>query len=91
MVDRTSDPFSGKTATGDRANLLRDVSSDPSKSFDQVRTQVDDLMESLDLPKLTRKVQDFGRDKPIALAIAALAVGLAAGLLMRKKELPAEF
>jgi hypothetical protein len=77
--------------TSDKSNILRDVSSDPSQSFEQVRSQVDELVDSLDLPELTRKVQDFGRNKPITLAIAALTVGVAAGLLMRNKSTTTPF
>ncbi len=66
---------------------LREVNSDVTQAFDQVRSQVDELVESLDIGGMSRKLESFGREKPVVLAIAALTVGLAAGLLMRNRDL----
>jgi hypothetical protein len=64
------------------SNLASDLASD----------LVDELMAALDAQELGRKVQAFGRRSPVALMLAALTVGVAAGILLRKKipEVPGQ-
>jgi hypothetical protein len=57
----------------DRITPIRDFKAD-----------IDGLVDDLDLEQLGRRVQEFGRENPIALAAAALTLGVAAGFLMRK-------
>jgi hypothetical protein len=63
---------------------VRDIKADAAQAADRIRSEVDELVNALDFRQMARKIQDFGRDKPVSLAIAALTVGIAAGLLMRK-------
>ncbi len=57
-----------------------------ARAFEELSGEMGDWVDSLDLQQLSRKVQDFGREKPIALAFTALAIGVAAGLLMRRRS-----
>ena len=65
---------------------FRNVKTDASEALDQVKNEMSDWVDALDFDQMGRKVQDFGREKPFALAIAALTVGFAAGLLMRPRD-----
>ena len=53
----------------DRPTPIRDTKAD------QIISEVSDLLDRLEV---------FGTQKPVALAFAALAVGVAAGMLLRK-------
>jgi ElaB/YqjD/DUF883 family membrane-anchored ribosome-binding protein len=59
--------------------------SGTSDTIDRMKSEVDQLIDSLDLREASRRIQDFGRENPFALAVASLTVGLAAGLLMRRR------
>ncbi len=60
--------------------------AESARAFDDLSGEMGDWVDSLDIQQLTRRVQDFGRDKPVALAFTALAIGVAAGLLMRRRS-----
>lgn len=79
----------------ERTTPFRDVKGDASQSLDStidsVRSEIDRLVGGLDLQQVTRKVQDFGRENPVALALAALTVGIAAGMLVRKSVSGSEY
>lgn len=66
--------------------LLRDVKADVSNTFNQVKSEVDELVDSLDLGGALRHLQNFGRERPIVLALTALTLGVAAGLLIKSPE-----
>ena len=72
----------------DQESILRDVKADISRTFEEVKLEVDDLVDSLDISGMAKKLEGFGRERPVALALAALTVGLAAGLLI--KNLPSD-
>lgn len=61
-------------------------SKESAQAIDDLSEEVNEWVDSLDLQQLTRKVQDFGKEKPVILAIAALTVGVAAGLLMKNRS-----
>ncbi len=52
--------------------------------IDQAAEQIRDLVDTADLLRWKRSVERFGAEKPLALALASLTVGLAAGLLIRR-------
>ena len=56
--------------------LFRDAS-------EKIKSDVDELVEGLDLQSLGRRVQEFGSQSPWGMAVAALTVGFVAGMLMR--------
>jgi hypothetical protein len=64
---------------------FRNIREDASKAIDRVKVEADEFVDALDFPEMSRKVQEFGRQKPIALALAALTIGLAAGMMMRRR------
>jgi hypothetical protein len=45
-------------------------------------------VDELDVTKLTRGLEELGREKPVALAMVALTVGVAAGLLIARGAEP---
>jgi hypothetical protein len=53
------------------------------KAAIQVKAEVERLVDEFDLKVLTKRVEDFGRRKPIEFALSALAIGVVAGILMR--------
>jgi hypothetical protein len=68
----------------DRITPLHEVKEQASDALDRLRTDVDQMIDGLDFRDLARQVEDFGRRSPVALAFAALTVGVAAGVLMRR-------
>jgi len=65
---------------------MEDTSS--TQAVHEFSQELGHWVEALDLKQITRRVEDFGRDKPVALALAALTVGIAAGILMRPRSAP---
>lgn len=63
---------------------FRNIRDDASRAINEVKTEADELMDALDFPRMSEKVQEFGKKNPIALAVAALTLGVAAGLWMRR-------
>lgn len=63
---------------------MADLKLATDQAVNQVKSQVEELVDSLRLDDLTDQVAKFGKEKPVALALAALTVGFAAGLLMRR-------
>ena len=49
-----------------------------------LQDKVNDIMENVDFREIGQRVQDLGRRNPVALALAALTVGIAAGFLVRR-------
>lgn len=68
----------------DQTTPLRNVKVDANDAVNRVKTEIDHFINTLDFRALTQKIQDFGTKKPVVLAVAALTVGLAAGMLMRR-------
>lgn len=64
---------------------FRSGKEDGSDVTDRVRSQINEMIDSLDFPELLRRVQTFGRENPVGLGFAALTIGLAAGMLMRNR------
>jgi len=56
--------------------------SDRLADFEQVKQDVDRLVEGLEIDQLAHRIEDFGRRNPIGLAVGSLVLGLAAGLLI---------
>ncbi len=70
----------GTSANAAQSELNQEV----NRAIDQVKSDVDELIAGLDLQNVTRRIEDFGRTNPFGLAVAALGVGVAAGLLLRR-------
>jgi len=70
----------------DNTTPFRNAKSDATQALNQVKSEMSDWVDTLDFDQMGKRVQEFGRDKPFALAIAALTVGFAAGILMRRKS-----
>lgn len=58
---------------------------DPMDPATLIREEVNQLIEGADLKNIFKNIEDFGRKNPMGLAIAALSIGAAAGILLRKK------
>jgi hypothetical protein len=54
------------------------------EATEQVRKDVKRLMDGFDLHAISKSMEDFGRQNPIGLALAALGLGISVGLLMRR-------
>jgi hypothetical protein len=52
----------------------------------RVKADIENLVEGFDLQTVTRRVEEFGRENPVGLALTAIALGVAVGLLMRGKQ-----
>jgi hypothetical protein len=64
---------------------FRNIKEDASRAIDRVKVEADEFVDALDFPEMSRRIQEFGRQKPIALALAALTIGIAAGMLVRNR------
>jgi len=69
----------------ERTTPFRNVKTGEGHS---IQAEVDRFVDALDLDGLSRKLQSFASEKPVALAFAALTVGVAAGMLMRRTVEP---
>jgi hypothetical protein len=56
-----------------------------SEPMDRMKREVEQLVGGLDVQSVTRRLEEFGRANPTGLAVTAFAVGVAAGILMRKR------
>jgi hypothetical protein len=69
----------------ERTTPFRNVKDGEGQNpIDRLKSEVDQLIGDVDFEAMSQKVKDFGRENPVALAVAALTVGVAAGILMRK-------
>ncbi len=57
-----------------------------SETNSQVRAEIESFVEGFDIRSVTQRIEEFGRENPIGLALGALAVGVAAGLFMKGKS-----
>ena len=73
MVDRTGFPNQGENEGFDAL----------VKAASQVKVEVERLVEEFDLQSITKRVEEFGRENPVGLAVTALSLGLVAGIVMR--------
>jgi hypothetical protein len=64
----------------DPVNETRTQMSDAAS---RVREDIENLVEGFDIPTMTRRVEEFGRENPIGLALTAMGLGVAVGMLMR--------
>ena len=56
-----------------------------SQVASQVREDIERIVEGFDFQGVSRRVEEFGKKNPVGLAMTALVLGVAVGLLMRKK------
>lgn len=54
-----------------------------SDAATRVKEDVEQLVQGFDLQAIAKRVEEFGRENPIALALTALTVGVTAGFLLR--------
>jgi hypothetical protein len=52
----------------------------------RVKEDVEHLIEGFDFGTISKRVEEFGRENPVGLAVTALTVGVAVGFLMRNKK-----
>jgi ElaB/YqjD/DUF883 family membrane-anchored ribosome-binding protein len=69
----------------DTTTPFRGAKAEASQALNQVKSEMSQWVDALDFDRMGKQVQEFGREKPFALAIAALTVGFAAGLLIKRK------
>ncbi len=50
----------------------------------KIRGDLDRALEAFDMRAWTQEVERFGRERPFPMALAALTVGVASGILMRR-------
>lgn len=65
---------------------LHEAKVDASETIQRIRSDVDQLIDEVDINRLTDRFEQFGRENPLALALGALTVGVAAGLIMRRRS-----
>ena len=49
----------------------------------KMKADIEGLIEGFNMQAVVERVQEFGRANPLGLALTALTVGVAAGVLMR--------
>ncbi len=64
---------------------LRNVKDEANEAVDRVKSEVQDFVEFVDVRRSIGKIEQYGKENPLALAVASLAVGLAAGAFMRMR------
>lgn len=57
-----------------------------SEAAARVKEDVERLVQGFDLKVITNRVEEFGRENPVGLALTALTLGVAAGILMRSSS-----
>ncbi len=69
------------------SDQTRESQEDP---ISRVKADVERLVQGFDFQTITQRVEEYGRENPIGLALGALTVGLAVGAFMRppKKNTP---
>ncbi len=55
-----------------------------SEVLGSIRKDLDEWMRRLDVREFVTELERFGRERPIPMVFAALTVGVASGLLMRR-------
>ncbi len=58
-----------------RADMLSDATA-------QMQEDIEQLVEGFDLKAIAKRVEEFGRENPVGLALTALTLGVAVGILM---------
>lgn len=59
-----------------------------SDAMTRVREDVERLVQGFDVQVIAKRVEEFGKENPIGLALTALTLGVATGILMRGKGGP---
>jgi hypothetical protein len=66
-----------------KSNRNPDALDSISDATSKVKQSVEQFVEDFDLQSVARRVENFGRENPVGLALTALTVGLAVGLLVK--------
>lgn len=74
MADRNN-PFQNQSQ-----NNGFDMMSDAAA---KVREDIEHLVEGFDVQTIMNRVEEFGRENPVGLALTAVTLGVAVGFLMR--------
>ena len=64
---------------------LKTITNQASGALDSIKDEATELIDAIDLEPISRKVRELGRERPVSLALAALAVGMAAAMAMRRR------
>ena len=77
----------------DRTGSFRDESQNGQHDFlsdaaSKVKADIEGLIEGFNVQAVVDRVQEFGKVNPVGLALTALTVGIAAGVLMRNRRFP---
>ena len=74
----------------ERTQSFQDTFQDKNPQFEkisetasEVKADIERFVEGFDMKQLMSRVEEFGKQNPFGLALSALTLGLAAGLLMR--------
>lgn len=70
----------------ERVTSIQDAQREASETINQVKSDVDELLNEIDVDRITSRVEEFGKQNPLMLAAGALTIGLAAGLLMTRNR-----
>lgn len=60
----------------------------PTQTLNRFQSDVEQLIEGYSFRELGQQIEEFGRKSPLALVFAALTVGFAAGMLLRRNISP---
>jgi hypothetical protein len=71
----------------ERSNPFRDTHADMmSDATSRVKADMEHLVEGFDVQTITQRIEEFGRENPVGLALTALTLGVAVGFLMKPKK-----
>ena len=77
MAERTNIFQSDATNSG--IDIMADAAT-------KVKEDVERLVEGFDLQAIAKRIEGFGRENPVGLALTALTLGVAVGILMRNQK-----
>jgi len=64
---------------------FKTISNEVGGALDRITGEAIELIDALDLEPVNRRVRELGRERPLSLAFAAFAVGVAAAAAMRRR------
>lgn len=57
-----------------------------SDATSRVKASVEQFVEDFDLQGIAKRIESFGRENPVGLALTALTLGLAVGVLIKSPK-----
>lgn len=56
------------------------------EALSQIKSDISRLVDGFDIDLISEKIEEFGKANPVGLALTAMGVGLAVGVLMKQSR-----